>query len=104
MYQFDVQPLTQVLHIYDADKSESAAGRTRYTTSMLLTDLGLKECRIHLAEGELNDEINLGVFKLLKAQGYVQAQLEVPAGTNATRLGKYSHTRDGLDRYIVEIK
>lgn len=104
MYEFALTPLQQIVHIYDKAKGESSAGKTRYTTSLLISDLGLKECRLHLVQGELNKEINLGIYNVLKALDYVQAQLEVPEGTPATGLGVYSHTRDGLDRYIVEIK
>jgi len=103
MYQFDLQPLTQVLHIYDSAKGESAAGRTRYTTSMMVTDLGLRECRLHLVQGELNDEINLGVGNVLKSLGYERGQLEVPAGTKATRHAIFVRSCDGLDRYILRL-
>jgi len=104
MYQFDLRPLTWKLYVYDSAKGESAAGRTNYTTSMLITDLGLKECRVHFVHGKLGKEINLGIYNTMKALDYVQGQLEVPAGTPATGLGVYSHTCDGLDRYIVKVK
>ena len=104
MYQFDIKPRQYELRIYDSAKGESAAGRTNYTTSMLIDDLGMRECRLSLAHGELSNEINVGIIKALKALEFEQAQLEVPAGTKATRHATFVRTCDGLDRYIFEVK
>ena len=70
---------------------------------MLLTDLGLKECRVHFVSGELNHDINKMVFRKVKELGYVMAQMEVPEGTPASRFGEYQYTRNGLDRYKVNL-
>lgn len=97
------KPLVSTVQIYSEKKGQSYAGKTPYTTSMLITDLGLGDCRISLANGELNPDINRGVYRLAKKLGYRRATLEVPEGTTATRMGKYVCTRDGLDRYTVDI-
>lgn len=102
-YEMTVDPLQQVIKFYDSDKGESAEGQTRYSMSMLCTELGLRECRLHLVQGELNHDINMMMFGWAKKQGYKKVQMEVPEGTPCTRLAKYSHTVDGLDRYIVNL-
>jgi len=103
MYEISIEPLQRVIKFYDSEKGESAEGRTRYTTSMLFTDLGLKECRIHLVQGHLNDHMNRQLFHWVKSQGYKRAQFEVPTGTPASRLATYEKTVDGLDHYTVDL-
>jgi hypothetical protein len=70
---------------------------------MLLTDLGCNECRLHLASGVLNDEINGLVMELVQSMGFERIQFEVPEGTSASRHAMYEKTVDGLDRYVVEL-
>ena len=103
MYEVSVDELQRTIKIYDTSKGESAENKTRYSTSMILTDLALGECRIHFAQGRLNEHINKLVFLTVKQLGYKQAQLEVPTGTPASRMAEYQYTRNGLDRYIVRL-
>lgn len=103
MIEVSVSPLVRTIQLFDTDKGESKDRRTRYSCSMLLTDLGLKECRVHFVQGTLTPEINEIVFNTVKDLGYVKAQMEVPEGTPCTRMAEYQYTRDGLDRYIVDL-
>ena len=103
-YQIVASPLVRQIQVYDATQGQSYEAKTRYVTSMLLTDLGLSECRLHLVSGVLNHEINEGVFNLAKALGYRRAQFEVPHGTKASRLAEFQYTHDGLDRYITNLE
>ena len=103
MLEISFTPITQTIQIFDTEKGESKEGRTRYSCSLLITDLGCRECRVHFIQGRLTHEMNTLVFKHVKAMGYVQGQLEVPEGTPATRLGEYQYTRDGLDRYTIQL-
>lgn len=103
MIEISVSPLVRTIQLFDTEKGESKEGRTRYSCSMLLTDLGLKECRVHFVQGVLTPEINDIVFQKVKSLGYVKAQMEVPEGTTCTRMAKYQYTRDGLDRYTVDL-
>lgn len=102
-YEVTVEPLQQTLKIYETSKGESCEGRTRYSVSMLISSLGLKECRVHLVQGELTHEINTLVFKRVKELGFERAQFEVPHGTPASRFATFVKTVDGLDRYIVDL-
>lgn len=102
-YEVTVEPLQQTLKIYNKSKGQSSKGKTRYLVSMLITSLGLKECRVHLVQGELSHEINLIVFQEVKKLGFDKAQFEVPTGTPASRFAKYIKTVDGLDRYEVDL-
>lgn len=102
-YELSAAPMTRMVQIYDTEQGQSRKAMTRYCCSMLLTDLGLRECRLHFVQGVLNDEINRLVIGLCRELGYVQIQLEVPAGTPATRHARFHHTRDGLDRYVIEL-
>lgn len=97
------KPLISTVQIYSDEKGQSYAGKTAYTTSMLLTDLGMGDCRISLANGELNVDINRGIYRLAKKLGFKRATIEVPEGTKATRMGTFVCNRDGLDRYTVDI-
>lgn len=101
MFEMAVEPLQRVIKFYDTSKGESVDGRTRYSTSLLFTDLGLRECRLHMVQGVLTDEINRQLFLWVRSQGYLKAQFEVPAGTRASRIAMYEKTVDGLDRYVV---
>ena len=103
MYEMIVEPLQQVIKFYNTEAGESYRGKTRYTTSLVVSELGLKECRLHLVHGKLDQEIIESVFKWVKGKGYTRAQFEVPAGTKATSLATYQYTKDGLDRYFVEL-
>lgn len=96
-------PIQRCLLVYHKKKGENYLSRTRYSTSMLITDLSMKECRIHLAKGILNPEINAAIMALVKKMGYERAQFEVPEGAVATRHAKFIKNADGLDRYLVEI-
>ncbi len=102
-YEIGVTALQRSLQIYDSAMGESLADKTRYSTSMLLTDLGCNECRLHLVSGVLNDEINGLVMELVRSLGFERIQFEVPEGSNASRHAMYDKTVDGLDRYVVEL-
>lgn len=100
-YELVLYPLIRSILIYDRNNGESADQKTRYSTSMLITDLGLGECRLHSVTGVLNQEINQAMFGFIRGLGYSKVQFEVPAGTTASRLATYEKTADGLDRYTV---
>jgi len=102
-YELVLYPLIRSILIYDRQNGESVDQKTRYSTSMLITDLGLGECRLHSVTGVLNQEINQAMFEFVRGLGYKRAQFEVPAGTAASRLATYQKTADGLDRYTVEL-
>ena len=102
-YEISCRPMVSAIQIYDTEAGQSLGGKTRYCCSMLLTDLGLSECRLHFVSGRLDHEINSKMFELCKSLGFVQIQLEVPAGTNASRFATFQYSRDELDRYLVKL-
>lgn len=104
MYEIVDSPMVTAIKIYDKDKGESSEGRTRYTTSLLLTNLSMGEGRLHFVQGRLDDEMNALIFDLCRAKGYKQVQFEVPTGTKASRRAKFMYTFDGLDRYVMNLE
>lgn len=103
-YEIAPTDLITSLQIYDKRKGESYKDKTRYTTSVLITNLALKECRLHLGQGTLNDEIIYGISKWLYDEGYTDIQFEVPAGTSASRFSTFVDSKDGLDRYKCNLE
>ena len=95
--------LVTSIQIYDESKGQSPEKMTRYECSLLLTDLGLNECRLHFIQGKLNNEINLQIMDICREMGYVQVQFEVPSGTKATRYSEFQYSLGGLDRYIIKL-
>ncbi len=102
-YKIKATPVQTAVRIYDTAAGESFSGKTKYTASFLLTDIGMCECSMNLMQGALNHELNSEIFKFLKSQGFTQVQYEVPANSQASRFGIKVKTYDGLDRYIVDL-